>query len=353
MKKVEEELVGVKEIARRANVSIATVDRVLHNRTGVSEKTKEKINSIIQELDYQPNLLARRLASRKAIQFAILIPQISNETDFWQAPLNGIEQAEAEIIQYGIKLDKYFFDLNNKSSFVKQTQVLLKGNLDGVLLAPSFIEESIAFTKELQKRNIPYIFIDSDIPNQESLSFIGPDLFQTGYLAGHLINYLFESGKILLVNISKEIDNHHHLLRKEEGFRTYFQKNNINKEIVKIDIRKTDYKSIKKNLAKILTKEKDVKAIFVTNSRVSYVAHFIEESSIQDKLLIGFDFLNENIEYLKKGTIDFLICQKPQEQGYRGIMALYNKIVQQAPIEKAYFMPIDIVTKENYAFYRN
>ncbi len=55
---------GVKEIARRANVSIATVDRVIHNRTGVSEKTKKKFNEIIKELDYQPNILASRLASR-------------------------------------------------------------------------------------------------------------------------------------------------------------------------------------------------------------------------------------------------------------------------------------------------
>jgi LacI family transcriptional regulator len=353
MDKVEEELVGVKEIARRANVSIATVDRVLHNRTGVSEKTREKISGIIQDLNYQPNLLARRLATRKAIQFAILIPHVSPETDFWQAPLNGIEQAELEIKQYGIKLDKYFFDLNDKSTFVKQTQVILKTKVDGVLFAPSFIEESVMFARECQKRKMPYIFIDSDIPNQDRLSFIGPDLFHTGYLAGHLINYLFDTGKVLLVNISKEIDNQHHLIRKEEGFRSYFGKNSGKKDIIKIDIRKTDYESIKKELAKVLAKEKEIKAIFVTNSRVSYVAHYLEEARITDKLLIGFDYLKENLEYLKKEIIDFLICQKPQEQGYRGIMGLYNHIVMHSPIEKEYFMPIDIITKENFAYYRN
>jgi LacI family transcriptional regulator len=354
MKNVEkEELVGVKEIARRANVSIATVDRVLHNRSGVSEKTREKINSIIRDLDYQPNLLARRLASRKAIQFAILIPRISEETNFWEAPLNGIEQAEAEIRPYGIKLKKYFFDQNDKHSFVSQTQLMLKENLDGVLLAPSFVEESIAFTRECQKRSIPYIFIDSDISNQESLSYIGPDLFQSGYLAGHLINYLFDAGKVLLVNISKEIGEDHHLLRKEDGFRKYFKNNESPKEILKIDIRDTDYPSIKKHLAEILLKEGQIKAVFVTNSRVSYVAQYLEEAGITDKLLIGFDYVKENIDYLRKGTIDFLICQKPREQGYRGVMALYNTIVQHSPVEKEYFMPIDIITKENYAFYRN
>jgi LacI family transcriptional regulator len=70
-------------------------------------------------------------------------------------------------------------------------------------------------------------------------------------------------------------------------------------------------------------------------------------------LLIGYDFLQENIEYLKNDVIDFLICQKPQEQGYRGIMALYQNLVLDVAVEKSYFMPIDIITKENYIFYRN
>src|SRR5687767_11879019 len=100
MKKKAQELYGVKEIARRANVSIGTVDRVIHNRSGVSEKTRNKINEIIKELNYQPNILASRLASKKIYQIAVLIPQISVETDFWEAPLKGIQRAESEIKKY-------------------------------------------------------------------------------------------------------------------------------------------------------------------------------------------------------------------------------------------------------------
>jgi LacI family transcriptional regulator len=77
------ELTGVREIARRANVSLATVDRVIHNRKGVSKETKDKINEIISELNYQPNLLAQRLASRKTLRLITLIPKCSEETSFW------------------------------------------------------------------------------------------------------------------------------------------------------------------------------------------------------------------------------------------------------------------------------
>jgi LacI family transcriptional regulator len=59
------------------------------------------------------------------------------------------------------------------------------------------------------------------------------------------------------------------------------------------------------------------------------------------------------VNCLKNGSIDFLICEKPQEQGYRGIMALFQHLVFSKEIEKAYLMPIDIITRQNYQFYRN
>jgi LacI family transcriptional regulator len=352
-KKQEKELNGVKEIARRANVSIATVDRVLNNRPGVSVKTKELIDSIIQELNYQPNIFARRLSSKKILEFAVLIPKVSTETEYWLAPLKGIDQAEAEIQPYGITLKQYLFDQNDKASFKRQANQILASEVNGVLLAPMFLEESSLFTSECGKRKIPYVFINSDIPDQKSLCYIGPDLYHSGYMGAHLMHYLVKAkDDILVVNTSKEIDNHHHLLRKEEGFRAYFKDNRKSNPVHKVDIRDTNYTAVKKALNKAMS-DHTIRALFVTNSRVSSVARYLVETNQTDKIVIGFDFLQENIDYLKKDVIDFLICQKPQEQGYRGIMALYNHLVHGAAIDPIYFMPIDIISKENYAFYRN
>jgi LacI family transcriptional regulator len=353
MKKKGSELSGVKEIARRANVSIGTVDRVLHNRTGVSAKTREKVNRIIIELDYQPNLLARRLASRKIIHFATLIPKVSEETSFWEAPLRGIEQAELEIRQYNVKIEKYFFDQNDSVSFIKQAQKILKKKPDGILMAPSFIAEAIDVTNKCKDLGIPYVFMDSNIPNQNSLSYIGPHLYRSGYLAANLVSYIVdEADRILVINISKEIDNHHHLLRKEEGFRGYFKDHKKNNSIVKIDISHIDYNTIEKEISRMLSKFKDIKLVFVTNSKVSIVARYLQKLN-KKTILIGYDFLEENIDLLNEGSIDFLICQKPGEQAYKGIMTLYKHLVMALPVEEIVFMPIDIITKENYSYYRN
>lgn len=353
MPKKNGQLSGVKEIARRANVSIGTVDRVLHDRNGVSPKTREKVKAIIKELDYQPNLLARRLASKKVIHIATLIPLVSKDTSFWSVPLEGINRAEAEIKQYNIRVDKYFFDQDDKESFVSQSRKILRKKPDGVLLSPDFIEESVVFTNKCNQLGIPYVFIDSDIEGQNRLSYIGPHLYDSGYLVANLASYILRGDEsVLLLNISKRMYKHHHLLRKEEGFRSYFKDNSINRKIEKIDIRKGDSLSIEKKIASVLSTNKDIRLVFVTNSRVSVVAQCLKR--LKKKLiLIGYDFLEENISALKARDIDFLICQKPGEQAYKGVMALYQFIVLNARVDRIQFMPVDIITRENYQFYKN
>ena len=357
MKNNDKTTAGVKEIARRANVSIATVDRVIHNRPGVSEKTKEKINAIIRELDYQPNLLAKRLAlaHKGPMRLAILIPAISEETEFWQAPLNGIEKAESELKQYNVKVERYFFDQNNPFSFTEQANLLLENKPEGILFTPSFIEQAIPFIHSCKNSSIPYVLFNSDMPGYERLAYIGPELFHSGYQAAQLLHYCIQDQQqVLIVNIAKDIENNQHILRKVEGVKSYFGQNATGNPVLQLDIKQTDNGTVVNRLKDIMQSNQNIGAIFVSNSRVPQVAQYLEDEALQHKVvLLGYDYLGENITYLQKGTIDFLICEKPQEQGYRGIMTLFQHLVKSGTIEETYLMPIDIVTKENYRFYRN
>ena len=348
----EEKIIGVKEIARRANVSIATVDRVIHNRPGVSPKTRSKIEAIIKELNYQPNILASRLASGKVFDIAVLIPMGSEETDFWESPLRGIKRAEAEIRQYGIRIKTFLFDLNDRESFIQQGKLIHESKFDGVLLSPSFIKESIDFVKVCKSRDMPYVFVDTNIKEHTGLSYIGPHLFQSGYLGAKLCSFgQTTANKVLMVNISKESDNYNYR-QIEEGFKTYCDDHNNPIEIIRLNIQRSDYLSVAKELATTFKEHPDLSIIFVTNSRAFSVARYLEEYKIKNIHLIGYDFLKQNVEYLNKGIIDFLICHKPEEQGYKGIMSLYHHLALSLPVERIYFMPIDIITKENQEFYR-
>lgn len=352
MKKTGTELTGVKEIARRANVSIGTVDRVIHNRKGVSEDTKKKINAIIEEMNFRPNKMASLLASRRILNFAILIPAVSDETDYWSYPLNGIKQAADEIRQFGVTVQYYFYDLNSKNSFHTAADELLKNEPDAVLMAPSFVEDSMAFAKRILELELPLVFINSDLPGQPGLTYIGPELYQSGMLAAQLISLAIQKqDKILTVNISTDLENNHHLLRKERGFKSFFESSGNTNRIITLHINDTKFDAAEKVLLHELTAEPAIKAIFVTNSRVNVIAGILAKHKKTDILLVGYDFLKKNIDYLIAGQITFLICQRPKEQGYLGVMALYKHLFKISGVEKSTYMPIDIITKENYRFY--
>ncbi|WP_158857562.1 LacI family DNA-binding transcriptional regulator [Lunatibacter salilacus] len=345
-------LSGVKEIARRANVSIATVDRVIHNRPGVSVKTKLKIEAIIKELNYQPNVLASRLASGKVFKLGVLIPKSSVYSDFWDAPLRGIQRAEAEIKQYGISVEIFFFDLPEKSTFTKAVQLLKSSDFDGILMSPSFLDESVDFLRHCQHQNIPVVFIDSNIEDQKTLSYIGPPLFQSGFLGAKLCQLCISySSKVLLVNISKQSKSYNYL-QIEKGFKQYFENMSSLQKCIKLDINEIDQPSIEVQLKKTFLQHPEIGAIFVMNSRVFAVAAYLERQNLPHIQLIGYDFISENQRYLKTGTINFLICHKPEEQGYKGIMSLYHHLALNLPVDMEYYMPIDIVTQENMDFYR-
>jgi len=95
---------GIKDLAKLAQVSIGTVDRVLHNRNGVSPATKEKVLKIVEQTGYKKNVMASRLklASIKVIKIAVLVPDGAKESSYWNLPVKGVESATEELRELGV-----------------------------------------------------------------------------------------------------------------------------------------------------------------------------------------------------------------------------------------------------------
>ncbi|NGM62252.1 LacI family transcriptional regulator [Sphingobacterium sp. SGG-5] len=345
---------GIKDIARLANVSIATVDRVLNNRKDVSDATRQKIKDIIKEYNYQPNLYARSLSVKNNLNFAVLIPKTSLETGYWQLCLDGIEKGIKELEPFGIQTTVFLYDQEDVRTFVKVSEQILHGNFNAVVIAPIFIKETEDFVRQCHKRKLQTIYINSDIPSKSTLGYIGPDLNSTGRLAGNLTSYLVNPGaKILILNVAKGLENYKYLDTKIEGYKEYLHHLDRQFEIDIADIPYNVYEEVERELLrKMKTGSPDV--LFVTNSRVSVVGQFFyEHPEITKPYLIGFDFLEANVNYLTKGVVDFLICQRPDKQGYLALNYLYRFFLLKEDGVNFKPMPIDIITIENYMFYEN
>jgi LacI family transcriptional regulator len=330
------------------------VDRVIHNRGQVASESREKIQKIIEELNYTPNILARTLASKKSLLFVILIPTHKKGTgEYWDGPLEGIQKAWQEIADFNVILKTLYFDQFNVESYREKISEMLSMNPDGVIVTPVFNMETQKLTDNLDKNNIPYVFMDSTVDGLNNLAFFGQNSFQSGFLAAKLLeNGLAENSKIATLKPAGSAMNQVNV--REEGFYAYFKQKAINKKYTFCsgEYDSADEKKREKQISDFLNKNQPTAAI-VFNSRVFEIARIIEKLNLQNIKLIGYDLIKENESFLRKGIVSFLIAQRPEVQGYLSVMSIFNYLSYKKEISKDNFMPIDILTKENLDYYIN
>jgi len=224
-----------------------------------------------------------------------------------------------------------------------------------VLTAPVFINETIQLTKQLNEQNIPYIFIDSNIEDVNNLAYYGQHSYQSGYMAARLLEMgLPEQASIAIIKPFKaSISNQ--TLSREKGFNAFFEQNELQKKynFLYIDYNLEDQSERERQLKYFFRDNPFISAIVVFNSRVYEIASMIEKINLKNTRLIGYDLIKENAAYLRKGIVTFLLAQRPEEQGYQGIMTLFNHMAFKQEVAKIQYVPIDILTKENVDYYIN
>jgi LacI family transcriptional regulator len=306
-------------------------------------------------MDYHPNILASTLASKKIVSFAILFPNPQSEESYWNKPMEGVRKAFNELQQFGIKISVFRFSQTEASSFVHEARKILDGKFDGVVLAPFFSREAKNFIRELSLRNIPFVFIDSNLKECEKLSYVGQNSYQSGALSARLLDFSIPGpASILILHFAKEMDNQNHLMQREKGFYEYFEQNDPEKQntLITLEIENPTDKIFFSTIDRLFSENQNIMGIFVTNSQVYRIAEYLEARNRADIRLIGHDLIRENAEYLKKGIVDFLICQRPEEQGYQAVNALFEHVIMKKQVKNENFTSIDIVTKENLDYYK-
>lgn len=343
--------IRIKDIAKLAGVSKGTVDRVLHKRGRVSEQAYQRVMQVLEEIDYKPNLIARTLSSNKSYLIVALLPDPSAD-EYWAQTKEGIHQAEKEWGHYNVTIALSVFDQYNKESFKEKAVEAMQSKPDGIITAPIFYDEALVFFRALKNEGIPYVLFNTNIPGVEPLSFIGQDSFHSGKVGAELM-YLgqHEGGRLAVLHLDEDIHNSVHLLEKERGFREYFkQRNTLAFDIDELSLRPNETGFEER--IQCLLKDPRLKGIFVSTSKgTSVVAALMEKNRKQQIRLIGYDILEENLKYLRRGTIDFLINQNPKRQAFLSISHLANHLIFKKDAPEKDLFPLEVITQQNLDSY--
>ena len=129
--------VTIAEVAERANVSVATVSRVMNGNYPVKAETKESVLKAIKELKYIPNMQARELTQQKSSIIGVVVPSISNM--FFPAVIDGIDSA--------LKSNSLSFILcrtnDDKDEEIKYVRELISRNVSGIIVIPMMLKKSV------------------------------------------------------------------------------------------------------------------------------------------------------------------------------------------------------------------
>ncbi len=187
--------VTLKDVSRKAGVSVNTVSRVLNGKPDVSKKTRERVVQVAAELGYVPDGVAQGLRRKATQTIGVIVTDIGNP--FFSAVVKGIEE---ETRNAGFQIILMNTD-ENPTLEKDAVCVLLQKRVDGVLMTPC--QKSDEPVKMLVRRNMPLVLVARRFDNVPTDFVVNDDLLG-GFLA---TEYLISKGhrKILFLNGPPEI----------------------------------------------------------------------------------------------------------------------------------------------------
>lgn len=285
----------IKDVAKRANVSVTTVSLLLNGKSdSFSAETKKAVYDAVEELQYIPNRLAQNLSNNQSNLIALMVPDLMNPyyTIMAQSIMERMEQTQYNLALIGFPEDE--------SKRKRINNLLRARTFDGALIVSSKFDPII---EELQKdKKFKYVLLDESIEIENSPLVTG-DSEKGGRLAAQL--YLDANHrKLACITGPSNTPNSNSRLK---GFLDELNSNGIkiNKEYI-LEGNYT-YESGYENALKLLNK--DITGVFALNDLMAYgaIRAFTEagKSIPEDISVIGYDNL-EKIQYLelKLTTID-------------------------------------------------
>lgn len=187
--------VSIKDIAKRADVSIATVSMVLNDTPGISEKTRERVREIIKELNYIPNARARSISMGRAGVIALITPpwKAAFSDPYYTEMIRGaLEAARAKDNQLMLEIcDSHFLEQQLWKKLFDSKKI------DGMLIATPYLDQD--YIQALHDIRRPVLLINGERPDLPDMQSIGYDDYRCGLEA---TNYLLQLGHSRIAHIS-------------------------------------------------------------------------------------------------------------------------------------------------------
>lgn len=264
------------DVAKKAGVSPTTVSRVINNYGSLSQKTIDKVNLAMKELNYQPNSLARSLQGKKTHLIGLIFPTVAN-------PFYGelVEKVESKLFELGYKTI-LCDSADNREKEQQYINMLSANKVDGIIAGA----HNLGIT-EYENIELPIVSFDRYLA--DGIPIVGSDNFQGGYLATENL-YLHGGRKIAILTGSNESNSPTN--ERLNGYKSFIETKGLETKVFKFQSK--NYSTTLKNMEiKRLLQNEEIDSIFCTDDFTALLVYNnCQELGIkvpEDLKIIGYD----------------------------------------------------------------
>ncbi|WP_433943578.1 LacI family DNA-binding transcriptional regulator [Paenibacillus sp. SN-8-1] len=319
----------INDVALKAGVSVTTVSRVLNNRGYISEATRSKVFKTMEELNYQPNEIARSLLRKQSNLIGLIIPSVSHP--FFSELTNHIEYYAYQN-GWKVLLCNSHMDPMKEKDYIA---MLKRNRVDGIIMGSHTLE-----IEEYRNLNSAIVTFDRQIDND--IPFISSDNYQGGVLATEL---LISKGCRTIVHICGNLKLLMHSNYRNDGFKDTAEKHGVQHITIQTDMNVFDQQQYEQIIQRMLEEYPDVDGIFASSD---IIAAFAVRECLgkgkkvpQDVRIVGYDDVDMAAWFIPGITT----IKQPIEAIGRLAVELIQKQLDGEVINPEHVLPVELIER--------
>lgn len=341
-----EKKITLQDIAKTANVTVATVHKALHNKKGVSPEKREEILALANSLNYY----AGASAVHKIYKIAAVFPGPTNDNRyFYQYIWKGIHDRARELAPCHVEVMDVTFEggLDQQLELLNHIWETRRQELAGLITVVWNETASLEVLNKFTDEGIKVFTLSADAPFSQRTSCIMANPYRSGRLAAeYLGSILKQPCRVVIIGTKRDTSNHAQVVR---GFFDQMTESNPLIEIIELYESVYYPEKLYDTLSEFLHTFDNILGIYANNARTTArVCSMVKEIGYQDKVtIIGSELFDESKEALKHGTLNAIIDQNGYEQGYKGVSLAFDSIVLENEVPAKHEINASLILKNN------
>jgi LacI family transcriptional regulator len=332
------------DVAREAGVSLATVDRVINRRSGVSSRSVVLVEQTLEKLGYRPDPIAARLARRSVQRFCFVLPEGNNT--FMRMLAGAVEEARSALAEQRAIADLIWTDVFDPAALA---QVLdrIDESYDGVAVVAldhPMVREAI---DALEARGIAVVTLVSDVPGSRRAHYVGIDNSAAGRTAATLLARFAggRQGPVAVIAGSLSLRDHAERLY---GFQQVLESEYPGLGVLPVREGRDQVESCRDVVRGLLAAHPDLVGIYNAGAGNRGVAEALESAGFARQVIfVGHELTPHSRRFLMRGTMDAVIHQDPGHEARSAARVLMARGLKQPIVSDQERIRIEIFVRDN------